>query len=85
MPVGEPSETSGERGHRLRLPAPRQGGRFFGYFLVATRKYLGHPGETGLIYCRQRRHENGFRFYARSLIQIPLVRRLGCVTACFGV
>ncbi len=34
---------------------------------------------------RSGRHENGFRFYARSLIQIPLVRRLGCVTVCFGV
>ncbi len=31
MPVGEPSETSVERGYRLGLPAPRQGERFFGY------------------------------------------------------
>ncbi|MFQ5546193.1 MAG: hypothetical protein ACE5FE_09460, partial [Acidiferrobacterales bacterium] len=51
-PVGEPSETSVERGHRRGLPAPRQGERFFGYFLVATRKYLVHPGETGLIHRR---------------------------------
>ncbi len=49
-PVGEPSETSVKRGHRLKSPAPRQGERFFGYFLVATRKYLAHPGETGLIH-----------------------------------
>ena len=37
-PVGEPSETSGERGYRLGLSAQRQGERFFGDFLVATRK-----------------------------------------------
>ncbi len=55
-PVGEPSETSVERGHRLKSPAPRQGERFFGYFLIATRKYLAHPGETGLVRCRRRRH-----------------------------
>ncbi len=30
-PVGEPSETSVERGYRLGLPAQRHGERFFGY------------------------------------------------------
>ena len=44
------SEGTGEAG-----AAP--GEHFFGYFLVATRKYLAYPGETGLIDRRQRRHE----------------------------
>ncbi len=40
-----------KRGHR-RSRRRAQGERFFGYFLVATRKYLAYPGETGLIHCR---------------------------------